>query len=121
MEVVDDEAELAPTLVQLLQGEVGHQQPAQHEEGVNRGQRVQHRSEGKAQTAGLNAQRLEGVADGEILAEEEKAVAQQDPAHADKPDAIEDVEVVRAVGLLGGHDGGEVGVEGEGEAEFERE
>jgi hypothetical protein len=86
VKVVDDEVELAATSVQLLQCHVGHQQAAQQEEGVNGGQSVHHGPEGEAQSASLHAQHL---------------------VH---------VQVVRTAGLLRGHNGDEVGIEGEGKA-----
>ncbi len=119
MQVVGDEAKPAPTLVQLLEGDVGHQQAADHKERIHRGQSVHHSPKGKAKTAGLYEEHLPDVADGQVGGHHEEVVAEDDPRHADEPDPVDDVQVVRAGGLLRGHDGDKVGVEGEGEAEAE--
>jgi hypothetical protein len=116
VKVIDDEVELAATSVQLLQCHVGHQQATQQEEGVNGGQSVHHGPEGEAQSASLHAQHLVHVGDAHVAAHHEEVVAQQDPGHADEPHPVEHVQVVRTAGLLRGHNGDEVGIEGEGKA-----
>ena len=119
MQVVGDEAEPALTLVQLLEGHVGHQQSTQHKEGVHGRQRVHYCAEGKTQSACLNIHDLPGIADAEVVGHKEEAVAKKNPGHADEANSIEHIQIVCPCGLLCGHDGNEVCVEREGKAHLE--